>query len=301
MWLNYLFFPPLSTVPLVEVFQPSNKHSFGLGKQLLQWVCFCLVTLNTDKKGRLDEAFSWEKKTHPNPKKLEFSPIASSKASYYSSGNIWVMKRSRPCRKVNRAGSVRLGPSGKWVPSWASCFRSQSKRPASSSCGQLSQACTREFIPWPSVTPRRSSDVRQEPCGKEASIIASMKLENFTDCTTTYDIKNPAGELFAYRPSGKVGNLCTWGASLCCCCVCCLTFARVCVRARMCTHACMCVFMCVCVSVCVCSCFCRGWPCPQSSPPCRSAPSSWLSYFSPPRPSSTVRPAHPCSTASLSR
>lgn len=120
--------------PLVEVFQPSNKHSFGLGKQLQHILKSFILQ-------------QWEHLSNE-----ELTAMQKGKQSWFSpAGTI---------RKVSAKLSILLPQS-------------------------------------------KSSDVHQEPCGKEASIIAAMKLENFTDCTTTYDIKNPAGELFAYRPSGK--------------------------------------------------------------------------------------------------
>lgn len=62
------------------------------------------------------------------------------------------------------------------------------------------------FTSHPSLTARRSSDAHQEPCVKEAGIIAAMKLENFGDSAVTYDITTPAGELFASTANGKVGR-----------------------------------------------------------------------------------------------
>ncbi|XP_076589332.1 protein mono-ADP-ribosyltransferase PARP6-like isoform X2 [Chaetodon auriga] len=43
----------------------------------------------------------------------------------------------------------------------------------------------------------------QEPGVKERIILPAMKLNRFTNHTTSYTIKNPAGELFTYTPSGK--------------------------------------------------------------------------------------------------
>ncbi|XP_070828072.1 protein mono-ADP-ribosyltransferase PARP6-like isoform X2 [Chaetodon trifascialis] len=43
----------------------------------------------------------------------------------------------------------------------------------------------------------------QEPGVKERIILPAMKLNRFTNHTTSYTIKNPTGELFTYTPSGK--------------------------------------------------------------------------------------------------
>lgn len=58
----------------------------------------------------------------------------------------------------------------------------------------------------------------QEPCVKESSLSPPTKLSHFTNHTTSYNIKNPAGDLFTYIPSGKVRSLSTvvfFSSSLC--------------------------------------------------------------------------------------
>ncbi|XP_069564206.1 protein mono-ADP-ribosyltransferase PARP6-like [Brachyistius frenatus] len=47
------------------------------------------------------------------------------------------------------------------------------------------------------------SDGYQEPAVKDRIILPAMKLNRFTNQTTSYAIKNPTGELFTYTPSGK--------------------------------------------------------------------------------------------------
>uniref|UniRef100_A0A671WNU6 Poly [ADP-ribose] polymerase n=1 Tax=Sparus aurata TaxID=8175 RepID=A0A671WNU6_SPAAU len=44
----------------------------------------------------------------------------------------------------------------------------------------------------------------QEPSVKDSIILPAIKLNHFTNHTTSYTIKNPTGELFTYTPSGKV-------------------------------------------------------------------------------------------------
>lgn len=58
---------------------------------------------------------------------------------------------------------------------------------------------------WASVlcTVIRSSDL-QEASGRAKVILPAMKLNCFTNHSTSYIIKNSTGELFTYTPSGKV-------------------------------------------------------------------------------------------------
>ncbi|XP_035521008.1 protein mono-ADP-ribosyltransferase PARP6-like [Morone saxatilis] len=51
--------------------------------------------------------------------------------------------------------------------------------------------------------PLSKSSELQEPAVKERIILPAMKLNPFTNHTTSYTIKNPTGELFNYTPSGK--------------------------------------------------------------------------------------------------
>lgn len=100
-----------------------------------------------------------------------------------------------------------------------------------------------EFTSKPSLADRRSSDIHHEPCVKEANIIAAMKLEKFSDCTATYDIKTPTGELFAGRANGKVGRLYTFRS------------VAVCVLSER-LMVCECVYLCFNTYMCVCVCVC---------------------------------------------
>uniref|UniRef100_A0A673A4V4 Poly (ADP-ribose) polymerase family, member 6b n=1 Tax=Sphaeramia orbicularis TaxID=375764 RepID=A0A673A4V4_9TELE len=52
--------------------------------------------------------------------------------------------------------------------------------------------------------PLSKSDELQKSNGKRKIISPAMNMHRFTNNTTSYAIKNPSGELFAYTPSGKV-------------------------------------------------------------------------------------------------
>lgn len=54
----------------------------------------------------------------------------------------------------------------------------------------------------------RSSDLQEAP-GREKVILPTMKLNCFSNHSTSYVIKNTTGELFTYTPSGKV-RISTW-------------------------------------------------------------------------------------------
>uniref|UniRef100_A0A8C9X1I0 Poly(ADP-ribose) polymerase family member 6 n=1 Tax=Sander lucioperca TaxID=283035 RepID=A0A8C9X1I0_SANLU len=55
------------------------------------------------------------------------------------------------------------------------------------------------------LPPSKSSEL-QEPTVKGRIIPPTIKLNRFTNHTTSYTIRNPTGELFAYTPSGKLST-----------------------------------------------------------------------------------------------
>ncbi|KAM7002561.1 protein mono-ADP-ribosyltransferase PARP6-like isoform 2-T2 [Tautogolabrus adspersus] len=118
--------------PSVEVFQPSNKDQFSLGKQLQN-----ILTIFLSRE--------WKHVTNEN--------IVVQRKSRQS----W-FKRSGTIKKFRARLSIRLPPS--------------------------------------------KSDYLQESVGGRI-ILPPMKRNCFTNHKTSYNIKNPTGELFTYTPSGK--------------------------------------------------------------------------------------------------
>ncbi|XP_065813372.1 protein mono-ADP-ribosyltransferase PARP6-like isoform X3 [Labrus bergylta] len=118
--------------PSVEVFQPSNKDQFSLGKQLQN-----ILTIFLSRE--------WKHLTNEN--------IVVRRKSRQS----W-FRRSGTIKKFRARLSIRLPPS--------------------------------------------KSDYLQESVGGRI-ILPPMKRNCFTNHKTSYNIKNPTGELFTYTPSGK--------------------------------------------------------------------------------------------------
>uniref|UniRef100_A0A3Q3FEQ5 Poly (ADP-ribose) polymerase family, member 6b n=1 Tax=Labrus bergylta TaxID=56723 RepID=A0A3Q3FEQ5_9LABR len=121
--------------PSVEVFQPSNKDQFSLGKQLQN-----ILTIFLSRE--------WKHLTNEN--------IVVRRKSRQS----W-FRRSGTIKKFRARLSIRLPPS--------------------------------------------KSDYLQESVGGRI-ILPPMKRNCFTNHKTSYNIKNPTGELFTYTPSGKLST-----------------------------------------------------------------------------------------------
>ncbi|KAM9352337.1 protein mono-ADP-ribosyltransferase PARP6-like [Symphorus nematophorus] len=117
--------------PSVEVFQPSNRDHFSLGKQLQN-----ILTVFLSREWR-----------------------------HLTNENIGVRQKRRQ--------------------SW---FRAS---------GTIKKVRARLSIWLPLSKPS------EEPAIKQRIILPAMKLNRFTNHTTSYTIKNPTGELFTYTPSGK--------------------------------------------------------------------------------------------------
>lgn len=66
--------------------------------------------------------------------------------------------------------------------------------------GTMKKYCARLSIRLP--LSNRQKEL-QEPAVRGRIILPAMKLNSFTNHTTSYTIKNPIGELFTYTPSGK--------------------------------------------------------------------------------------------------
>ncbi|XP_051916359.1 protein mono-ADP-ribosyltransferase PARP6-like isoform X2 [Hippocampus zosterae] len=119
--------------PSVEVFQPSNRHHFNLGKQL-QSVLAVFISRE------------WHHLTNEN----------------------MIMRQRR------RHSWFRPG-------------------------GTMKKFCARLSI-W---LPLSRSNTLQDRSLRGRIILPPMKLNHFVNHTTSYNIKNPSGELFTYTPGGK--------------------------------------------------------------------------------------------------
>lgn len=108
-----------------------------------------------------------------------------------------------------RAGSSRVEPSGTFAPDSVFGCRSQSKRlRIRETSGRLCSFrtdfdCLLTASSSSSLTVSRTND-HQKPATKEKIILPAVKFNQFTHHTTSYTIRNPAGDLFTYTPSGKV-------------------------------------------------------------------------------------------------
>uniref|UniRef100_A0A3Q0SQP9 Poly(ADP-ribose) polymerase family member 6 n=1 Tax=Amphilophus citrinellus TaxID=61819 RepID=A0A3Q0SQP9_AMPCI len=70
--------------------------------------------------------------------------------------------------------------------------------------GTMKKYCARLSI----RLPLSKYEALQEPAVRGRIILPAMKLNSFTNHTTSYTIKNPIGELFTYTPSGKAIGHC---------------------------------------------------------------------------------------------
>ncbi|XP_072291847.1 protein mono-ADP-ribosyltransferase PARP6 [Eucyclogobius newberryi] len=121
------------SAPTVEVFQPSNRHSFCIGKQLRN---ILTEFINHEWRNLMDEkVICHQKRRH---------------SGFKSAGTI---KKFRARLKV-------------WLPS-------------------------------------SKTNKSQGHNEKSRIILPTVKLNRFSNTTSSYAIKNPTGELFAYTPSGK--------------------------------------------------------------------------------------------------
>uniref|UniRef100_A0A671WH75 Poly [ADP-ribose] polymerase n=1 Tax=Sparus aurata TaxID=8175 RepID=A0A671WH75_SPAAU len=69
----------------------------------------------------------------------------------------------------------------------------------------ITESILKPLLTASSLLVSRSHDL-QEPSVKDSIILPAIKLNHFTNHTTSYTIKNPTGELFTYTPSGKSVN-----------------------------------------------------------------------------------------------
>ena len=126
-----------------------------------------------------------------------------SQSSYHGSGKIWPMRTSQSDRGGDKAGSGRVEPWRKFVRDLTSGSHHQSMWQFSSF---ITESILKPLLTASSLSVSRSHDL-QEPSVKDRIILPAIKLNRFTNHTTSYTIKNPTGELFTYTPSGKVRTL----------------------------------------------------------------------------------------------